>query len=188
MNNNATSKLILAFVVLIVGLALIGSVANNTNSVTDKTGVSAETLDISSARLGTGSCPMSIDPTVALSLTNSPTGWKTADCPITNFVMLNQTGETATVTTDYVLFASNGTLLLKNTTAWVLPNCSATGTGTETSNTTILSYIYCQDEYVNIAWGRTILDLVAGFFALALLGISVGLFYGVAKDAGIVGR
>ena len=30
------------------------------------------------------------------------------------------------------------------------------------------------------------MNLVAGFFALAILGLGLGLFYSVAKDAGIV--
>lgn len=178
MADNNVQKLILGFLVLIVGIVLIGTIASNTLLVTDKVGVASETLDISVARAGSGSCPMSVDETHALALANSPTGWKTSDCPISGFSMTNQTGVAATVTTDYVLFANNGTLLLMNTTKW--GNCEVT------VNTTTLTYNYCPDEYLNSAWGRTVLNLVAGFFALALLGAGVGIFYSIAKDVGIV--
>ena len=53
-------------------------------------------------------------------------------------------------------------------------------------NDTYISYAYCGDNYLNSAWGRTVLNLVAGFFALALLGIGIGTFYSIAKDANII--
>jgi len=187
MESNSITKLILGFLVLIVGLALIGSVAQGTNAVSDKDFVSGETTLVV-PRLNSGACPMSIDPAAAINITNAPTGWKSSDCPITDFVMLNQTGVTTTVTTDYVIFGNNGSVYFKNTTAFILPNCSAAGDGTETANTTTVSYTYCGDDYLNIAWGRTVIDLVAGFFALALLMVSVALFYSVARDAGIIGK
>lgn len=180
MANDNIQKLILGFLVLIVGLVLIGSVASNTNAVTDKTGVASETLDIGAARMGSGACPMSINETYPLPITNVPTGWKIADCPITSFSMVNQTSVAATVTTDYVFHGGNGTLYLQNSSTFVLPNCSATETGI--SNTTTLTYNYCGDDYMNLSWGRTILNLISGFFAIALLIASVGIFYSVARD------
>ena len=182
MAENTIQKLILGFLVLIVGTVLIGSIAVGTEGVTAKLGVGSETLDIASARLGTGNCPMSMDPTVALTIVNAPTSWKSEDCPITDFVMLNQTDVAALVTTDYVFFDNNGTLYLKNTTRFVGDDCAAT------SNTTTLSYIYCGDDYINSAWGRSVLDLVSGFFAIALLGVGIGIFYSIAKDNGIIGK
>ena len=56
------------------------------------------------------------------------------------------------------------------------------------SNLTNVGYTYCGDDYMNIAWGRSILNLVAGFFALGILGVGIGLFYSIAKDAGIIGK
>lgn len=182
MAENNVQKLILGFLVLIVGIALIGSVASNTLIATDKTSVHDESLDISGARLGTGDCPMSINTTYPFEVSNVPTGWKLNDCPIASFSMKNQTSVDATVTTDYVVFLNNGTLFLKNTTRFVGDDCAAS------SNATTLSYTHCADGYMNIAWGRSILNLVAGFFALALLGVSVGIFYDVAKDSGLIGK
>jgi len=185
MENNSVTKLILGFVVLIVGLALIGSVTSNVFVVTEKMEVGSEAITI--IRANEGACPMGINITHPYALTNSPTGWKSTDCPISSFILLDQVGGTAAVTTDYVLFSDNGTLVLKNTTRFVLANCSSDA-GVGASNATTLSYEYCRDDYVNIAWGRTVLNLIAGFFALALLGASIGLFYSVAKDAGIIGK
>jgi len=178
MANNTISKLVLGFIVLIVGISLIGTIATQSLLVTEKTDIASETLDISSDRSVAGVCSMGVNGTNVLTLVNAPSGWKTADCPITSFSMDNQTGVTTAVTTDYVLFANNGTLYLKNTTIW--GNCAIS------DNDTTVSYTYCSDEYLNVSWGRTILNLISGFFALALLGVSVGLFYSVAKDAGIV--
>jgi len=179
MENNSITKLILGFLVLIVGLALIGSVATETNAVTEKLSVSAEVIDISSDKTVAGACPMGVNGTNALAITNAPTGWKTSDCPISGFTMYNQTGVTATTVTDYVFYPANGTIMLKNTTLW-------SSLCTATSNTTTVAYTYCDDDYINIAWGRTVLNLVSGFFALALLMVSVALFYSVGKDTGII--
>lgn len=185
MENNSITKLILAFLVLIVGLALIGSVASNSIAVTQKSGISSEIVDIAPARLA-GCGPGSINETYNFTLAQAPTGWKASGgCPITSFTMVNQTSVAATVTTDYTLFGANGSLYLVNSSTFVLLNCSAGGTDW-VSNTTTVNYIYCGNDYLNIAWGRTVLNLVAGFFALALLGASVGLFYSVAKDTGII--
>ena len=172
-----TSKLVLAFFTLILGIVLIGSIAESSNLVTNKLIIAGETLDISAAVYGaTGT----INASEVLTIANYPSGWKTGDCPITSFVMRNQTGVELAVTTNYVFTASTGTLTLVN-------DESLNGTSA-TSNDTSIDYVYCGDGYINIAWGRTILNLVAGFFALALLGVSLALFYGVAKDAGIMGK
>jgi len=172
-----TSKLVLAFFTLILGIVLIGSVADTSSLVTTKVTVTNETLDISDAVYGeTGT----INASVALTITNYPSGWKTGDCPITSFVMRNQTGETLTVTTDYVFTASAGTLTLEDTLS--LNETSGV------SNDTYIDYVYCGDDYLNLAWGRTVLSLVAGFFALALLGASLALFYDVARDTGIISK
>lgn len=183
MENNSISKLIVGFLVLIVGLALIGSIASNTTSVTDKKGAS-EVLDIGPARIA-DNCNFSINESYPFTVAQAPTtGWRSGGgCPLTNLIMLNQTSVAAVVTTDYTLFPNNGTLLLKNTTKFVNADCTIV-----TSNTTTLTYDYCGTDYVNLAWGRTILNLVSGFFALALLGVSVGIFYSVARDEGIIGK
>jgi hypothetical protein len=258
-------KLLLAFVTLIVGLVLIGSIATSTIGNTSLTGVNAETVSISNAlnavttnvsnvthgtyfsdnpgAYGTyvfptiieadgkdlactqpvvtnatsgtliavgnwswatasqarGRCGIVINATtfpdpefnnsrwnftytvtysdinssVKLSIAQAPTGWKAYDCPINTIVLTN--GTTVLVqNTDYTYTSAAQINLL----------ASATNNFT-TGNNYKASYNYCGDSYIS-GWGGTVLNLVPGFFALALLIFSVGMFYSLAKDAGIL--
>jgi len=172
--------LVLAFVFLIIGVALIGSVASNVSDRTDKVTILDEALDISAARLG--DAILSIDDTHAFTITNYPTSWKILDCPITDFVFKNQTGVATTVASDYAFFPANGTLVLVNSSVY-----HDDGT-IQILNTTTMDYTYCADDYLNSTWGRSVLNTVPGFFALALLGISLWLFYSVFASVGIIKR
>jgi len=184
MENNSVSKLILAFVVLIVGVSLIGTVAHQTNDAVDKVIVNNETFDITAALLEDGCGAGSINITYPFTVANAPSGWQAnGGCPITSAVVRNQTNVAVTVSTDYLFFTDNGTFYLKNSTGYVGDDCLDSG---DETNVTAVDYQYCQDGYMNIGWGRSILTLVSGFFALALLGASIALFYSVAKDSGII--
>lgn len=164
-------KLIFAFVTLIIGVVLIGVIASNALAVTDKTLIANEAIDISSSRDINNSINESVS---YFTVANYPTSWKITDCPLTSVTYGNATGDYA-LTTDYTIVASTGIIHVLNTSTTV-----------EGSNDTIIDYIYCANDYMNISWGRSILNLVAGFFAIALLLAALGLFYSVAKDAGIM--
>ena len=172
MENSNVSKIVIGFFMIIVGLALIVSVANSSAAVTLKTNIVNEAVDITTARLSTG-C---INESTVFTVTNYPSGWKVNDCPLTSFVYGNSSTD-YTLTTDYIPTLSAGTFTLVNTSTVV-----------DGTNATLVDYTYCQDGYMNLAWGRSILNLVAGFFALAILGLGLGMFYSVAKDAGIIGK
>ena len=145
MENNSISKLILGFLVLVVGIALISSVVTSTIAVTQKTDVGSESLDISGARLADG-CT-SINNTYPFTIVNYPSGWRAyGGCPVTVFSMKNQSGIAATVTTDYVFFGDNGTLFLKNTTTFCDVKCA------NMVNTTTLAYTYCGTDYMSLSW------------------------------------
>jgi len=134
------TKLILAFLVLIVGLALISSITSSVIDVTQKTGVNNETVDISAARLNSGACPMEINGTYPLLVVNVPADWRSqGGCPLTVFSMWDVWNVQATVTTDYTFFGDNGTLYLQNTTAFVWDNCSAAGV--VAPNATLVAYV-----------------------------------------------
>jgi hypothetical protein len=166
----AVNKLVLAFVTLILGVALLSQIAVSANTATSKTIVRNESVTIIKNATD-------INTTYVYTLTNAPSGWKLTDCPITNFVLTNSSDNTAwTVTTDYTINAANGTFLLVNSSTARLT----------ADNLTYANYKYCADDYLNSTWGRTTLNLVSGFFALALLLVSVALFYSVAKETGIV--
>lgn len=169
MANVTANKLILAFVTLIVGVILISTIASQTNARTDKLTVNSETLSIAAARNTTGGGHLL---PVPLLIANPPS-WQSADCPVTGFAMYNQSG--ALMTQNYTFSGTAGTVILDDA-----GNINSTA-----SNSTTITYTYCPNDYLNSTWGATILDLVAGFFAIALMLVSVGLFYSVAKDYGI---
>ena len=76
---------------------------------------------------------------------------------------------------DYTFTESTGVIVFNNTA----------NVNLSTSNLTTATYQYCESDYLTQGWNRTILNLVPGFFALALLGIGIGLFYAVGKREGI---
>jgi hypothetical protein len=170
-------KLLLAFITLIVGLVLVGSVATSSNTVTTIKAVgSGPTTFAGGAPSWTGT---HINATKVYTIVNAPTGWKAYDCPITNFRLTNSSGTALTSATDYVFTASTGTYTMKDTV-------NTNTTSLIADNVTLVSYNYCGDDYLNSDWQRTVLALTPGFFALALLIFSVGMFYSLARDAGIV--
>lgn len=172
-----TSKLVLAFVTLILGAVLIIVIADNTLANTTQSFVANETVSLAPARVGDGTGDL--DPAVSLSLENAILGtWRedVSECEIKNFVLRNQSYIVMTATTDYVLDADGATFTVVNNN-----NMNKT-----ISNSTFVTYNYCANDYLNSGFGRSILNLVGGFFALALLGASVGLFYSIGKDTGIV--
>lgn len=172
MSLGSTSKLVLAFVTLIIGAVLIGSIATNGLAVTDKKSVSDEAIDISTARDANGDINTSV--TFTITSDNVPLSWQAADCPLSSIVYGNSSTD-YTVTTDYTFATTTGVLTLVNSTAVI-----------EGGNSTLIDYIHCGDDYMNLSWGRTLINLIAGFFAIAILLVSVGLFYDVAKDNNII--
>ena len=171
-----TQKLVLAFVTLLLGVILIGTVAQGALDRTTKAIVTDEAASLTSCYTG----DLQVDESSAncnFTVTNAPTGWiQTENLDLENVVVDNGTGTPLTVTTDYNLFADTGIIQFKNTTA----------TDDSVGNATTFSYEYYRSDYMNLTWGRTLLQLISGFFAIALVGIAVGLFYSVAKDFGII--
>jgi len=174
MENKNITILIAAFIALIVGISLLGVVATQSNIVVDKINASSETIDFTAANTdGT------INETYPFTITYPPTGWEVTGCPITNFVAYNDS-TTFVSGTDYVFTASTGVITFNNTV-----NMNATAG--DNSNKTTVTYVYCGSDYLTQSWQRTILKLIPGFFALALMGVGIGLFYQILRDEGILG-
>ena len=174
-----TQKLVLAFVTLLLGVVLIGTVAQGALDRTTKAIVTDEAGSLSACYAGSSTADQVNESVAAcnFTVTNAPTGWiQTENLDLENVVVDNGTGTPLTVTTDYNLFADTGIIQFKNTTA----------TDDSVGNATTFSYEYYRSDYMNLTWGRTLLQLISGFFAIALVGIAVGLFYSVAKDFGII--
>lgn len=183
---SSTVLLIIAFFTLILGVSLLISIAEAEQNVVSKTHISNESDSFATCR----NTALDINNTGCNeTLTNAPAAgsWQLTDddsCPITNFVLQNCTGDTLTITTDYIVHLATGVYELKNVTDAI---CGIAAAPHPFGNTTFASYDYCADNYLNQSWQRSVMDVVVGLFAIALLVISVGLFYSIARREGIIG-
>jgi len=179
MENKNVNYLVMAFVFLIIGVALIGSIAAQVNAKTDKTVVVEESHDLTGCVVPIGGDLLfGVDESAAackITVTNAPTNWKVADCPLTSVTVGNASLD-FTDGTEYNLLASSGVVQMLNVTA----------TQFGYVNTTLVSYTYCGDDYINSSWGRSVLLTVPGFFALALLGVALWMFYMVFASTGLL--
>ena len=176
MPENITTKLLLGFITLLIGVVLIGTLASEGLDKTDKNVITDESISIAGAYANT-TIPVNHGQT--FTVTNNPTTWKITDCPLTSVVLTNSSGTVFTDGTDYDIDETTGIFNLYDT---VKVNI----TFIDGDNLTYVDYTYCGDDYMNLSWGRTGINLVAGFFALGLLIASVGLFYSAAKDTGMI--
>lgn len=172
MEEKSMMMLIGAFLSIIVGISLIGVVASTGNEITNLINVSAENISYASARNVTGGQILGGH---TYYIANIPSGWRVTECPITGFKLHNSSG-VLTNLVDYNFTASTGAIMFNN---------SANVNGSA-SNTTTATYQLCPDNYLTQGWNRTVINLVPGFFALALMAIGVGLFYGVMKQEGLL--
>ncbi len=183
MENKNVNYLVLGFVFLIIGIALIGTIASEVNNKVDRTVVVDESNDLSAnlcvVGIG-GTLSTGLDESVVgcnITVTNYPTDWKVSDCPLTDVVVGNSTLD-FTEGTDYNLFASRGMIQMLNTSISQLGY----------ANTTVVDYTYCADDYLNTSWGRSVLVTVPGFFALALLSVALWLFYAVFRNSNLLNK
>lgn len=172
MSLSAGYKLIIAFVALIIGVVLLGVVSTNVLGATEKSAITNEAVDISSGRI--------IDHEINQSggnnnftLNQAPLDWKRTECPLTTLVY-NNGSDDLTLDTDYQVDLVLGVITVLNTTTTI-----------EGGNDTLASYTYCQDGYLTEGWSRSVLNLTTGFFAIALLLVSIGLFFTIGKDLGM---
>jgi hypothetical protein len=160
-------------VALILGVVLIQIIAGQIVTKTDLT-VKSETIDMSSARLEEGG----FDPAVSVAtLGTGLTDWRNAysECIPTTVKLINQSGATMTVNTDYFYTKTNGSIRIANTVAM---NSSMV-------NSTTVSYSYCPSDYVS-GWAGTVSDLIPGFFALAILLTAVFVIFYVLREQGVI--
>ena len=183
MERKDVNYLVLAFVFLIVGVALISSISANINTRIDKTVVYDETFDLDALgcvnETGGGMLNGTDDANCNITMANAPSSWKTLDCPLSSVSIANTTAGTyaaLTASTDYNLFPAIGVIQMLNTAS----------TDAGDFNTTYVTYAHCEDDYLNSSWGRSVLGTVPGFFALALLGVSLWLFYAVFKSTNLI--
>lgn len=170
-------KLMMAFVTLIIGVALLGVIAAGGAEVTSRDVTLNETFDLSVYRDATNFTNINETQTVTLANGYDATDWQWNDCPVTVTLLAFPNGTALTVTNDYNVTV-NGVVALVNSTLFI--------EDAEAPNDTLVTYQACQDDYMSSSWGRTMVNLVPGFFAIALLMVSLALFYNIARDAGIL--
>jgi hypothetical protein len=152
------------FIGILLALALIGTLADTSNEITSKD-VADESFNL--ATLGCyqgGQVNGTTDVNCNLTVANAPSGWKSEDCPLTSVVVTNNTGTALTLDTDYLVFDTTGIIQMLNTTSTV---------NTSLGNVAKVSYEYCEDDYLNSSWGRTMLGTNAGIFAMAILIMAI---------------
>jgi hypothetical protein len=160
--DNTVKTLVTTFIVLLLALAFVISIADQTNNVTSKTNAVDEAYNLSGIGCYTaaGQVNGTGDADCAIAVSYAPTSWKIEDCPLTNVVVTNTTGTVLVLDTDYELSASTGIITMLNTTDTVVAKMG---------NNVLFDYSYCADNYVNSTWGRQILGVNVGLFAIAIL-------------------
>lgn len=177
MENKSIAILISAFVLIIIGVSIIVPLAEQEQIVTALSR-SNEANNLSSLYCYADNEVMENNSACNITVTYAPSGWEVDDCPITEVAVKNGSTD-LTEDTDYVVYDSSGVIQMLNTSE---TNLSGTGSGGELT----IDYSYCGDNYMNSSWGRSVLDFVPGFFALAILGIGVGLVLLVLKREGLM--
>jgi len=176
-NTPLVGIMISVFIAILLGVVMLSISAGQVNDITGK----VDSVD--GAQALTMLANTSANPATTYTVTNAPTGWKaqsSADggCALTNFVLTNSTGTALTVTTDYLVDLQYGTYTLKDTAA-------TNGTGYfQSANTTLATYTYCPDGY-QTGFGGTTLNLVPGFFALAILVAGAFTIFYILRKEGI---
>jgi hypothetical protein len=176
--NQTIGMLVAAFVCLFLGLALLGVVASSSNTLTTNVGAT-ERINIQAAL----SAKQVVNPAIEFYpqiANDSRTGWRsdTSGCTVAdvaNSYIIGNDTQAFVAGLDYGYSTTNGSIRFMN-------SYNVNGT---LGNVTTVSYLKCPNDYV-VGWAGKILNLVPGFFALALLGCSIALFYGVAKINGIL--
>ena len=174
----------LAFLIVIIGVVILNEASKEVIKITDTVG-NIETLSLAPAR-GTGGT-LDVDIGINLSNTAKVRGtWKesVSDCLISTVEVRNSTTGVLTEGTacttaagpDYVRNASEQAVHFCNT---LDVNNSIAG-----SNTTYVAYSYCGPGY-QTGFSSTIMDLVPGFFGLAIMVSIAFMIYWIAKKEGI---
>lgn len=183
------SLLIAAFAALLIGIMLINSVASETYSKTGRGVMSTEEqLNIASAINGDSAY---VNSSIVFTLghtgiqcSNGDGGVLSGSMRITN-TSATATGRRILTSGNYTVDYAKGTIVFLNTSTLDVQALATGGGWLNGSNITLLNYSYYPNDYLCQGWNRTVLNLIPGFFGIAILLIGLGLFYQVAKEEGI---
>jgi len=186
-----TNKLIMAFVTLLVGIILLSVMAQQSLAVTAPTNIGP----INGPTIERWGPDNNVNDTNRIYLNNTGYAASSLDenvemgcggIDITATYMYNGTS-TAPGSPMGLAGAGNWTITCSNTFGQTyITFVNSTGMVANIGNTTAFYVSYYPMSYLTTGWNRTILNMTPGFFALALLGVSLALFYSVAKDFGLI--
>ncbi len=151
--------IILVFIAVIIGIAMIAQVFTTQNLVTEKQTASNDSISTSTAYVSAQEANESVNHTIY-----SQSDWKIASCPLSSVTLRNGIGTELTLDTDYTLYTSQGTFSLLNTTDTI----PATAL-----NLTYADYTFCDDGYNVDSGSRAVAGLWGLFGALIILGAAV---------------
>lgn len=173
--------LLLAFVTLILGIALLDVSADLTQDITTYNGtVAGESFNIN--RTANATVAQGVNATPVYTLAND--GRMTPDTPGIISAVEHWNGsawKVATADTDYNFSAVTGELNLINTSYW-LNLTDADLSADRAAETFLVNYTYALEGYLEESWARSTMETAMGLFALALLGVSVALFFLYIRD------
>jgi hypothetical protein len=171
--------LIVGFLAVLIGTVIITESSQEVVKITDRLSATQNLdlnalgcYDITLGQVNESSANCNI------TLTYAPTGWKSGgECPLTTLIAKNKTGETTlTLNTDYFVNLDTGLIGFKNTTTTNMTNLG---------NVSVVTYKYCGDGHQS-GWGATMLNMVPGFVALAILMAVAFLIVWILKREGVV--
>jgi len=184
MDEGNIKLLMLAFIAILVGVVLINVTAEEGLKKTELLRINNETVDYTAARHSPdteGALMENVSARIALANVYTGTNsWKAGESEC-DFVALRATNSTSTLGSTHYNISTDGYITFKNGTAYGGP---AWNVGVNTSE---VSYTYCGDDYLVASWQRTVLNLIPGFFGIALMIIAVGLFLVILKREGWIG-
>lgn len=177
-------KLVAAFILLLIGVILVSTISTSVLTTTALSTVT-DTFSLAPARLAGGA----VNNTYPFKLSG-----------------FGDYREDYTECSSGTLITSGATVVAKNSSGATLTmnGCDAGGeyyfvegineinfcnnknVNQSNSNTTTITHPYCGSNYNITSWGRTATNLTVGLMAIAVFLGSVGFFYSVGKDTGII--
>ena len=118
-NDKTVITLVSVSVLVILAIAFLSSISEQTLNTTQKTDITDESFNLTALSCyASGQVNESSDNCV-LTVENAPSGWKSyeSDCYLSSVVVTNATGTALTESTDYTLNESAGTVTMLNTTS-----------------------------------------------------------------------
>lgn len=170
-------------IAILLGAILIGIIADNV-AERQKFVSYTETVDISPVRLAGGTINYTATVRLLASdiLAHPASGnWRTdyTECAISSVNYYNQSGALMSNSADYTWVEDGNGIV-----GWLRPKNSA-NLNSSLANTTTIVYTTCADDFVVAGWGRTVMNMVPGFFAIAILLAGAFVIFWILKEEGI---